>query len=72
MSAGSGIAFMALSLIDVEKRKSYSISQEQIIVSQVDKVKLRKKKRNGVVRRGVKMRLKLNPIRLLIMLSRCC
>ncbi|MCS7078210.1 MAG: hypothetical protein NZ455_15970, partial [Bacteroidia bacterium] len=25
----SGIAFMALSLIDVEKRKSYSIGQEQ-------------------------------------------
>ncbi|MDW8348414.1 MAG: hypothetical protein RML94_15735 [Bacteroidia bacterium] len=35
---------MALNLIDVEKRKSYSIGQEQIIVSQSDKVKLRKKK----------------------------
>ncbi|MDW8346480.1 MAG: hypothetical protein RML94_05935 [Bacteroidia bacterium] len=41
----SGIAFMALSLIDVEKLKLYSIGQEQIIASQADKVKLRKKER---------------------------
>ncbi|MCS7077151.1 MAG: hypothetical protein NZ455_10605 [Bacteroidia bacterium] len=41
----SGIAFIALSLIDVEKQKSYSIGQEQIIFSQSDKIKLRKKER---------------------------
>ncbi|MCS7077280.1 MAG: hypothetical protein NZ455_11255 [Bacteroidia bacterium] len=37
---------MALSLIDVEKRNSYSIGQEQIIVSQADKIKFRKKKQS--------------------------
>ncbi|MCS7078382.1 MAG: transposase, partial [Bacteroidia bacterium] len=54
-----GIAFMALSLIDVEKRKSYSIAQEQVIVSETDKnkAKARKSKKrsereNSKVKRG--------------------